>query len=186
MRSKSIASSLEDGWKSSWTYNPDAASIPVLAEKFTVALKEIIRHCQSAEAGGRTPSDFPLARLDQAALDKLIAGRRDVEDVYPLSPIQTLFYSAHPGAVLSEFDQWQCTLRGRLDVSAFKRAWRETLNRHTVLRSTIHGEGLREPMQIVLRDVEPSWTIEDWSGSSSAHQAELWRSYLKQRSCLSP
>ena len=121
-----------------------------------------------------------MARLNQGALDKLIAGGRDVEDIYPLSPIQTLFYSAHPGAILSEFDQWQCTLRGSLDVSSFKRAWRETLNRHTVLRSTIHGEGLHEPMQIVHRDVEPLWTIDDWSGSSPAHQAELWSSYLSR------
>jgi hypothetical protein len=54
-------------------------------------------------------SDFPLVRLDQTKLDRLTEGRGDVEDLYPLSPIQTLFYSASPGALLSVFDQWHCT-----------------------------------------------------------------------------
>ena len=121
----------------------------------------------SPDAGGRTPSDFPLARLTQSAVDRLVAGHRGIEDIYPLSPIQTLFYSANPGAVSSVFDQWHCTLDGELNVSAFQRAWQETLRRHAVLRSTIHGEGLPEPMQVVHRDVQLPWTIEDWRSAPS-------------------
>ena len=84
------------------------------------------------------------------------------------------------GAVQLTFDHWQCTLRGELNVSAFQRAWLETLRRHTVLRSTIHSDGLREPVQMVHRDVQPSWTVEDWRGSPSAQHAERWASYLQQ------
>ncbi len=166
-----------------WTYNPGAQSEAVIsqfAERFLVALRVLILHCQSPQAGGRTPSDFPLARLNLATLDQLVAGRRDIEDIYPLSPIQTLFYSANPGAAQVAFDQWQCTLHGKLDVSAFQLAWLETLQRHTVLRSTIHGEGLREPMQMVHRHVQPLWTIEDWRMSSPAQQTERWASFLRQ------
>jgi non-ribosomal peptide synthase protein (TIGR01720 family) len=36
-------------------------------------LQEIIRHCQSPQAGGFTPSDFPLAELDQESLDRVMA-----------------------------------------------------------------------------------------------------------------
>ena len=39
-------------------------------------------------AGGRTPSDFPLAGLDQAAVDRLVGDGRSVEDIYPLTPMQ--------------------------------------------------------------------------------------------------
>lgn len=166
-----------------WSYNPGAQSeiaISQLAENFLAALRELIFHCQSPQIGGRTPSDFPLARLDQLTLDQLVAGRRNIEDVYPLSPIQTLLYSANPGAVHLAFDQWQSTLHGELNVSAFQRAWLETVQRHTVLRSTIHGEGLRDPVQMVHRDVQPLWTIEDWRTSSSAQRAERWASFLKQ------
>ena len=127
-----------------WTYGQgiySETSVRQFAEEFLSALRELIVHCQSTHAFGRTPSDFPLARLDQSALDWLVAGQRDIEDIYPLSPIQTLFFSANPEDVHSGFDQWHCTLRGELQVAAFQRAWEETLRRHTILRSTICSAG---------------------------------------------
>ena len=166
-----------------WTYGQkfhSGAAIRQLADEFLAALKELLVHCQSPLEGGRTPSDFPLARLDQPTLDRLVAARSDIEDIYPLSPIQTLFFSANPGTVQSTFDQWHCTLRGELNISAFQRAWQETLQRHTILRSTIHGEGLREPVQMVHRDVQVPWTIEDWRGVAADQQEGRWTEYLDQ------
>jgi non-ribosomal peptide synthase protein (TIGR01720 family) len=164
-----------------WTYNQalhPGKDVRALAEEFVAALKNIIAHCASPQAGGRTPSDFPLARLEQAALDTLFQQHRDIEDIYALSPIQTLFYSANPGNALLSFDQWRCALRGKLNVAAFEKAWQETLRRHCVLRSTIHGEGLREPVQIVHRDVRPVWTIEDWSSLSREESETRWAEFL--------
>jgi len=74
-----------------WTYCQNLHSetaVTKLADEFLVALRELIAHCQSTKASGRTPSDFPLAHLDQPALDSLIAGQRGIEDIYPLSPIK--------------------------------------------------------------------------------------------------
>jgi amino acid adenylation domain-containing protein/non-ribosomal peptide synthase protein (TIGR01720 family) len=50
-----------------WTYSrnlhqPDR--IERLAQDFMQALRSLIQHCQSTQAGGFTPSDFPLAQLD--------------------------------------------------------------------------------------------------------------------------
>jgi len=170
-----------------WTYCQNLhseTSVTKLADEFLVALRELIAHCQSTKTSGRTPSDFPLAHLDQPALDSLIAGQRGIEDIYPLAPIQTLFYSANPGTMQLSFDQWHCTLRGDLDVAAFQRAWEEVLQRHTILRSTIHGDGLREPMQIVHRNSQMPWNIEDWRPCPAAEHADCWRAYLKaDRAC---
>jgi amino acid adenylation domain-containing protein/non-ribosomal peptide synthase protein (TIGR01720 family) len=165
-----------------WTYQQDLHSgvVRQLIDEFLVALEELIAHCQSPDTFGRTPSDFPLVRLDQSTLDRLVAGRHDVEDIYPLSPIQTLFFVANSGAAPSAFDQWHCTLVGKLNDSAFKRAWQETLQRHTVLRSTIHDEGLGDPVQIVHRHVCPTWAIQDWRGLPSDEHAERWSALLKQ------
>jgi amino acid adenylation domain-containing protein/non-ribosomal peptide synthase protein (TIGR01720 family) len=156
------------------------ASIQKLADQFQIALKQLVAHCLSPDAGGRTPSDFPLARLDQAGLDDLVGGRRDIEDVYPLSPIQSLFYSAAPGAVSLVFDQWQGTLEGQLNVPAFQAAWRQTLHRHTVLRSTIHADGLPTALQVVHRDAELPWAFEDWRGVPATDQGERWRTFLDE------
>ena len=58
-----------------WTYSENLhrrSTIERLAQEYMDALREIIAHCQSPEAGGYTPSDFSLARLDQKKLDKIL------------------------------------------------------------------------------------------------------------------
>jgi non-ribosomal peptide synthase protein (TIGR01720 family) len=57
-----------------WTYSAHLhhrATIARLAQAYLAALQALIRHCQSPEAGGYTPSDFPLAQLEQDELDKV-------------------------------------------------------------------------------------------------------------------
>ena len=59
----------------SWTYNRsahDAATIQQLADWYVEALAALIAHCVSPEAGAYSPSDFPLAELDQRQLDKVL------------------------------------------------------------------------------------------------------------------
>ena len=47
-----------------------------LADRFAVSLRGLIEHCLSPESGGASPSDFPLADLDQATLDRLLQGQQ--------------------------------------------------------------------------------------------------------------
>jgi amino acid adenylation domain-containing protein/non-ribosomal peptide synthase protein (TIGR01720 family) len=51
-------------------------SVEYVAGEFIEVLREIVEHCRNEEAGGYTPSDFPLANLDQESLDSLL---RDFE-----------------------------------------------------------------------------------------------------------
>jgi len=56
----------------SWIYSSDVhneTTVRRLAEEVIQALREIIEHCAAPGAGGRSPSDFPLARLDQPTVD---------------------------------------------------------------------------------------------------------------------
>jgi non-ribosomal peptide synthase protein (TIGR01720 family) len=57
-----------------WTYSAQVhqrAIIERLAEGYVEALRALIAHCQSPAAGGYTPSDFPLAQLDQDELERV-------------------------------------------------------------------------------------------------------------------
>ena len=60
-----------------WTYSSNlhrAETIERLADEYGQSLRAMIRHCQSPEAGGYTPSDFPEAGVSQAELDSLARG----------------------------------------------------------------------------------------------------------------
>lgn len=60
----------------SWTYSRQIyqkTTVENLAQGFVEALRALIFHCQSNEAGGYTPSDFPKAQLNQKNLDSFLA-----------------------------------------------------------------------------------------------------------------
>ncbi|HEY9653442.1 MAG TPA: condensation domain-containing protein, partial [Coleofasciculaceae cyanobacterium] len=59
-----------------WTYSKQIhqrSTIERLAQEFVEALRSLITHCQSSEAGGYTPSDFQKAKVNQKDLDRLFA-----------------------------------------------------------------------------------------------------------------
>ncbi len=82
--------------------------------------------------------------------------KRNIQDFYPLSPMQQgmFFHSllAPESGVYVEL--FQCTLQGDLDVDAFHQAWQRVVQRHPILRTGFTGEGLKEPIQVVHRQVD--------------------------------
>ncbi|WP_437926828.1 amino acid adenylation domain-containing protein [Sorangium sp. So ce291] len=157
-------------------------TIQRLREDFAARLRALVTRCLEPDAGGATPSDFPLARLDQVRLDRLLGpGARDVEDVYPLSPLQQglLFHSLWEPGTGVYVEQVTCRLEGALDEGAFRRAWEAVVEHHGVLRSTFAWEGADEPLQVVRRGVAAAIEIEveDWRGAG----AEEWRARAAAR-----
>ena len=64
----------EGCFRTDWLYSEKVHkrdTIECVANQFVAALRELITHCLSEQAGGYTPSDFSLAGLDQEALDRL-------------------------------------------------------------------------------------------------------------------
>jgi amino acid adenylation domain-containing protein/non-ribosomal peptide synthase protein (TIGR01720 family) len=156
-------------------------TVAALAEGYVAALRSLIAHCTSPGAGGHTPSDFPLARLGQRQLDELLAGSPPVEDIYPLSPVQQglLFHSLYEPEAGLYFEQKTFVLRGRLDVAAFRRACQRMADRHAILRTAFAWRGLDEPLQVVSRQAEVPWTVEDWRGLTADEQRARLQAFLK-------
>jgi amino acid adenylation domain-containing protein len=137
---------------------------------------------QTLEAPERTLSSFPLANLEQDELDELIAKQHDVEDIYPLSPMQEamLFHKLYaPGSELY-FHQSSVRLEGKLDVPAFERAWQQIASRHQILRTSFVWEGLTHPMQVVHREARIPFEHQDWRELAEDEQQERLNSWLKQ------
>jgi len=136
-----------------------------LAESFIADLGALVEHCLSPEAGGYTPSDFPLARLDQDTLDRIVAGR-EVEDIYPLSSMQSgiLFHNLYDTGFDPYFEQITCVFRGNFNIPAFKKSWRRITARFELLRTSFAWENLSQHLQLVHPEAEPEWIHEDWRG----------------------
>ena len=89
----------------------------------------------------------------------------NVADIYPLAPSQEgmLFHTlAEPGSGVY-VEQYICTLRGELDVDAYRAAWDRAVERHAVLRTAFLWDGLDQPVQVVRQTAVVPWTILDWS-----------------------
>jgi amino acid adenylation domain-containing protein/non-ribosomal peptide synthase protein (TIGR01720 family) len=142
----------------------DATAVRGLAESCLAALRELIEHCLSPAAGGYTRSDFPLARLDTERLASLLGTDRNVEDLYPLSPLQRglLFHALYQPDSEAYFEQVNLRLEGGLNLERFRQAWGEVLTRHPILRTCFLWEGLDEPLQLVRGAVELPWEESDW------------------------
>ncbi len=164
-----------------WIYSRNLhrrETIERLAAAYLRKLTDVIEHCLSLEARRYTPSDFPLVRIDQQSLDALATGRGEIEDVYPLSPMQLLFYSMDASDSRLGAEQWHFLLRGPLDAAALRRAWQRVVSRHPILRTAFVAEGLGAPVQVVQRDVALPWTELDWRSETPAEQATRLQAFL--------
>ncbi|WP_182880432.1 non-ribosomal peptide synthase/polyketide synthase [Microbispora sp. H10949] len=173
-----------------WHYSPevhDEATVRRVAGRMLEALREIVEHCDRPDAGGRTPSDFPLARLDQAAVDRIAGDGRDVEDVYPLTPLQAgmLFHSLVDAGADVYVDQARLTLDGVSDPHALAEAWQRVVDRTPALRTCVVWEGVDEPVQVVRRRATVPVTQHDWRDlPESERERELDRVLAADRAAM--
>ncbi|MFC1431719.1 non-ribosomal peptide synthase/polyketide synthase [Streptacidiphilus sp. N1-3] len=162
----------DDQLEISWHYSAGRhheRTVSGLAADTLRALEEIVAHCALPDAGGCTPSDFPLARLDQAAVDRVVGDGRAVADVYPLTPMQAgmLFHSLLDPGAGTYLNQVQLVLTGVTDPQALAEAWQRTADANPVLRTRLTWQDTAEPVQLVQRSATVPITQLDWTGPAA-------------------
>jgi amino acid adenylation domain-containing protein/non-ribosomal peptide synthase protein (TIGR01720 family) len=150
-----------------WVYSNELhaqQTIEVVAESFIKRLRKLIEHCVLREVREYTPSDFPLARLNERQLAQIQRTAGPIEDLYPLSPMQEgmLFHSIYGADSGIYTTQLVCELNGRLNEDTFERAWQAAVDAHAVLRTGFEWEAVEEPVQVVRRSVKVRLKREDW------------------------
>ncbi|UGA40618.1 condensation domain-containing protein [Chromobacterium haemolyticum] len=130
----------------------------------------MLAHCQSPESGGLTPSDLPLAHLDQGEIDAIEREHPRLEALYGLTPLQQqgiLFHSiADDGAPLY-VEQLHWKMSGAFDAERFRQAWFDVAAAHAALRTTFRWRGLKSAVQIVHPRLDPDWETLDWGDVSA-------------------
>ncbi len=167
----------------SWRYDEtlySAETIAHLAYQYLEALTALIAHCTGTEETGFTPSDFPDAGLTQAELDAFIAqlidssavsAKQQVASIYPLASLQQAFlwHSLQTSAAAGLLHM-RCTLHGEVDTTLFQRAWNTAVAGHPVLRTSVHWEGVKRPLQVVAQQVNLPVAVLDWRDNVSVER----------------
>ncbi|MBA8924142.1 amino acid adenylation domain-containing protein/non-ribosomal peptide synthase protein (TIGR01720 family) [Kutzneria viridogrisea] len=142
--------------RTSWAFVPEViteAEVRALAQRWQQAVAELVA---AVHEPFHTPSDFPLAQLEQSDVDSLPA----VRDVLPLTPLQTglLFLT---GFATSGPDPYLMQLRldfdGPVDSARLRRAAAALLDRHLALRAGFRYTAAGVPIQFVPESLEPRW-----------------------------
>ncbi|MEL4898615.1 amino acid adenylation domain-containing protein [Crocosphaera sp. Alani8] len=105
----------------------------------------------------------------------------NIQDIYKLSPTQQglLFHAVYDPESSIYCNQGRFTLKGNINVSAFKQAWQSVVDRHTILRTCFFWEEVKEPVQVVYRKVTLKLEQLDWQGIDSITQEEKLDILLK-------
>ena len=103
------------------------------------------------------------------------AQRENIEDAYPLSPLQhgMLFHSVASETTGIYLEQIVVEISNTaFSLQAFQASWQYLLDRHPILRSAFVWKGLADPLQIVQKKVSLDWTVYDWRTYSTKEREE--------------
>ncbi|MCG8672138.1 MAG: amino acid adenylation domain-containing protein [Pseudomonadales bacterium] len=155
-------------------------TIRQLSDAFLNHLNNVIEHCVNPDNAGYTPSDFPLANLEQAQVDELFVGKDGIEAVYPLSPVQEgmLFHSLYEPGSWVYFDQVSVDLGGNVSEANLFKAWEAVVSRHSILRTGFVWEGVAQPLQVVYENIELPIARYDWSQFSEEEAQEKLERFM--------
>ncbi|WP_431700481.1 non-ribosomal peptide synthetase [Pseudomonas sp. BR20] len=167
-----------------WTFSRerhDAQTIQDLAQAYLAELQALVAHCLEDNAGGLTPSDFPLARLTQPQLDALPVPASAIEDVYPLTPMQEgllLHTLLEPGTGLY-YMQDRYRINSSLDPERFAQAWQAVIARHEALRASFCWNVGEDMLQVIHKPGSTPIEYLDWSADPESEQEPRLQALLK-------
>ncbi|WP_421558599.1 non-ribosomal peptide synthetase [Pseudomonas canadensis] len=168
-----------------WTFSRerhDQQSIHELADAYLAELQSLVAHCLQDDAGGLTPSDFPLAHLTQSQLDSLPIAASAIEDVYPLTPMQEgllLHTLLEPGTGLY-YMQDRYRINIALDPERFAQAWQAVIARHEALRASFCWNVGEDMLQVIHKPGSTPIEYLDWSNDPQSEQEPRLQALLKQ------
>ncbi|SFS46604.1 non-ribosomal peptide synthetase [Marininema halotolerans] len=168
-------------WKYS-IHKHEEKTIQQLADRYLGHLKRIMQCCMEQEKVHFTPSDFPLARLQQKDLDNWMEQSVEIDDIYALSPVQQsmVFHHIYSPESSVTVEQIVFTIKSELDMEAFEWVWQQIAARHDSMRASYHWKGMQEPIQLIHPTVNVPFSFIDWSRLQEDEQQNKWNHLLKE------
>jgi natural product biosynthesis luciferase-like monooxygenase protein len=106
----------------------------------------------------------------------------DVEDAFPLSPMQQgmLYHVLSDPEAGMDVEQMVWTLDEPINSAAFRASWAATIRQHPILRTRFRWSGVSDPVQEVLRSADMSFIQMNLRDAAPAEQEALVESYLEE------
>ncbi|MFD6451815.1 amino acid adenylation domain-containing protein [Nocardia sp. NPDC060220] len=154
-----------------------ADAVKTFAEHWIRALGGLAEHGLQPGAGGFTPSDFPLVRLGQTELTRLVRRYPLLSDVWPVTPLQSgmLFHALlAENSVDPYITQFVLDLDLSVDDEKLHEAAQAVLDRHDNLRVAFATDAAGTPLQVVLDDIDVPWQVIDTVLDGAPPEGPAW------------
>jgi amino acid adenylation domain-containing protein/non-ribosomal peptide synthase protein (TIGR01720 family) len=172
--------------RTEWTWPGDVldtAAVTELADAWHAALAALASGRTGPRPVTATPSDFPLAAVDQARIEALEETYGELADLLPASPLQQglLFHTLYgeaPGTGDAGPDndpylvQLALELSGAVDPRRLRAAARELLLRHPHLAGGFAADSGERPLYVVPADPRLLWRTVDLTVLPAALRAD--------------
>ena len=122
--------------------------------------KDELTNAMGSESDRITPKSLKLVQLNQEQIDSIVrtvpGGPKNVQDIYPLSPVQEgmLFHHLLNDTSDTYVLLTLLELQTHVEVDAFIDALQKVIDRHDILRSAMIWENLPRPVQVVYREAK--------------------------------
>ncbi len=125
-------------------------------------LIKLIEYCSNYNKVDLTPSDLTYREISIKQLDEL-QNKFDIEDIYPLTPMQEgmLFHSLFDSNSENYFVQLTVFLKGKLNKAFVERSMEDLIKRHDILRTVFLHEGYERPIQVLIKERTVDFTFKD-------------------------
>ncbi len=161
------------------------AKIEQFVEQYEVQLQRLIQHCLEVpyekQTEDLTYSDLPISVLANLQQKYRNQGH-EIQDVYPLSPMQEAMYFqalANPGST-AYFYQASYPLKGYLQLDLVEQSLHQLMDRHDVLRTVFQDKISDRNLQIVLTDLKSPIQYVDLQKKTPTQQTEAINTFLAE------
>ncbi|MEA5549588.1 amino acid adenylation domain-containing protein [Anabaena cylindrica UHCC 0172] len=155
------------------------ATIHNLVNSYQRCLRDLLT-ASDHQAESWQPGDFPLVNLTQEQLNIAVKEITDLENIYPLAPVQEgiLFHANYETEKDIYLQQVTGNIAGNLNVEIFKTAWESCINRHSSLRTSFIWQSLPRPVARVHNSVDLPFIVEDWQNLAVDELEQKWTNLL--------
>jgi amino acid adenylation domain-containing protein/non-ribosomal peptide synthase protein (TIGR01720 family) len=147
-----------------------------LAHAYKKHLQALVLLLSTETTQHLTPVDCTYKGLSVAQL-QLLNANNDVEDVYPLSPLQEGFFYHWTVSPASSFyfDQVHYRLTGKIDIAIVQKSYALLVERHAVLRTAFTRQFGERVLQVVRKHVQSEFIYREVSNAPAG-----WLEQYKQ------